>query len=304
MISNNDYIKQSLALHLFFARIMKEHCFFLRIAFTPRDRNLSEQADSLGKAFDALLEDSIKLSNGVVNPAVLQSGEVITQYTLNAELATSYLTGIQIRTDLTRIEAGLTGGGLVDSRTLEQTVNQLNDNALKLIALLIQFKSIILTNVLSCKVFTSNYPLLIDHILREAKFYQMMMQRLQAREDNIEKGEFEQENFWNEIMGNHAEFIRGLLDPTEKALMITANNLANEFGDLTNDAKKAMDKTMPPQKMTRDSLNATMKIREFKTAATQGLLECKIKSIILPLLSDHVLREANHYLRLLNMFNK
>ncbi len=35
---------------------------------------------------------------------------------------------------------------------------------------------------------------------------------------------------------------------------------------------------------------------------TEGLLNCKIKSIILPLLGDHVLREANHYLRLLNNY--
>jgi hypothetical protein len=37
---------------------------------------------------------------------------------------------------------------------------------------------------------------------------------------------------------------------------------------------------------------------------TQGLLGCKIKSIIIPLLGDHVLRESNHYLRLLKMFGK
>ena len=40
-------------------------------------------------------------------------------------------------------------------------------------------------------------------------------------------------------------------------------------------------------------------IREFKTAGTEGITDCKIRSIILPLLADHVLREANHYLRIL-----
>lgn len=32
----------------------------------------------------------------------------------------------------------------------------------------------------------------------------------------------------------------------------------------------------------------------------KGIEECKIRSIILPLLADHVLREANHLIRLLN----
>uniref|UniRef100_UPI0032605C1B DUF2935 domain-containing protein n=1 Tax=Clostridium sp. NkU-1 TaxID=1095009 RepID=UPI0032605C1B len=43
----------------------------------------------------------------------------------------------------------------------------------------------------------------------------------------------------------------------------------------------------------------TEKYRDFKEAGTKGINECKIRSIILPLLADHVLRESNHYIRLL-----
>ena len=35
------------------------------------------------------------------------------------------------------------------------------------------------------------------------------------------------------------------------------------------------------------------------TADIDGIDACRIRSIILPLLADHVLREANHYIRLL-----
>ena len=40
-------------------------------------------------------------------------------------------------------------------------------------------------------------------------------------------------------------------------------------------------------------------LRDFKAAGAKGIQECKIRSVILPLLADHVLREANHYIRLL-----
>jgi hypothetical protein len=53
-------------------------------------------------------------------------------------------------------------------------------------------------------------------------------------------------------------------------------------------------------RLTRDTITATRSLRDFKAAGTEGLLTCKIKSIIIPLLADHVLREANHYLRILN----
>jgi hypothetical protein len=305
MLTGNEFVKQSLALHLFFARIMKEHSFFLEAGFTPKNYNLINQADSFRKAFDALLADTITLSNGVVNQDVLQSGEVITPYTLNAETLSSFYTGVQLQTTLTQAEAGLAGDGMTSNPMLEQRVYYLNDNAIKLISSLAQFKTNILSDVLSCKLFTVNYPLLIDHILREANFYLATVQKLQSREDsNLENEAYLQESFWNRIMAEHSKFIRGLLDPTENDLIIAANNFGNEFDQLTNEAKQAMDKTIPLNKVTTDSLNATKQIRDFNTAGTQGLIGCKIKSIIIPLLGDHVLRESNHYLRLLNMFDK
>ncbi|HEY5586248.1 MAG TPA: DUF2935 domain-containing protein [Ruminiclostridium sp.] len=306
MTSDAEFVRQSLEVHLFFARIMKEHSFFLQIGFTPKDSNFSGQADAFRREFDALLREVISLSNGVVSPSVLQSGEVITQYTLNAEIASAYYTGVQIQTKLTQAAAGLMSRGMMAANPmLEQRVYILNQKAMKLLASIIQFKTTILTNVLSCKMFTANYPLLIDHILREAKFYLRMIQRLQNREEIYAEIEaYEQEIFWNRIMAEHSKFIRGLLDPSEDELILAANNFGNEFDQLTNEAKKAMDKTLPIDKVTDDSLKATQKISNFKAQGTQGLLECKIKSIIIPLLGDHVLREANHYLRLLSMFTK
>ena len=284
---------------------MKEHSFFLEIGFTPRDGNYTSQADSFRKAFDALLADAIALSNGVVSQDVLQSGEVVTPYTLQAEMLSTYYTGVRIQTELTQSESALSGDGASVSSMLEQRVQYLNDHAIKLTGSLIQLKENILSNVLSCRMFTVNYPLLIDHIIREAKLYVSMLQKLQSRQDgNLENEAFEQESFWNRIMAEHSKFIRGLLDPTENDLFIAANNFGNEFDRLTQEAQRAMDRTIPLKKVTADSMDAAVKIRDFNAAGTQGLLGCKIKSIIIPLLGDHVLRESNHYLRLLNMFGK
>lgn len=304
MLSSAEFIKQSLEIHLFFGRIMKEHAFFLEAGFTPKDAGFTNQADAFRMAFDGLLAEAVSLSNGVVSPEVLQSGEVLTQYTLNAEMQSSYYTGLAIQTNITQAEAGLAGGGvLIVNPMLEQRVYLLNQKAINLITAIIQFKTNILSNVLSCQMFTVNYPLLIDHILREAKLYLRMVQRLQNREEvNAQREAYEQELFWNRIMAEHSKFIRGLLDPTEDELIKTANNFGNEFDQLTVEAKQAIDKTLPISKVTGDSLKATKKIREFNTQGTKGLLECKIKSIIIPLLGDHVLRESNHYLRLLKIF--
>jgi hypothetical protein len=305
MITTSDYIKQSLALHLFFARIMKEHSFFLQVGFTAKDYNLINQANNLRTSFDAFLREVVEVSNGVVDPGVLRSGEVVTDYTLKAEMISADLTGVNIPLQLTQAESRLQGNPNPANPRYEQRVSDLNEKAIKLIRSIIQFKTRVLSNVLSCRLFTVNYPLLIDHILREAKLYLSMVQRLQKRESfDMAQEELEQEYFWNRIMAEHSEFIRGLLDPTEEELMMAANNFANEFDQLTQEAKQALNRMMLSSKVTEDSLNATMEIQDFNTQGTQGLLECKIRSIIIPLLGDHVLRESNHYLRLLNMFKE
>ena len=306
MLSSINFIRQSLELHLFFGRIMKEHSFFLEAGFTPKDSRFIDEADDFRRAFDRFLADVISLSNGVVSPSVLQSGEVITPFTLKAEMASAYFTGINIATGLTQAEKGLSGDSLAgDNPVLERRVYILNERSQNLVRSLIQFKARILSDVISCRIFTVNYPLLIDHIMREAKFYFSIVQRLQNREQiNLEQEAYEQETFWNRIMAEHSKFIRGLLDPTEEQLINTANNFGNEFDELTREAKAAMDKTIPISKVTDDSLKATTEISKFKAQGTQGLVECKIKSIIIPLLGDHTLREANHYLRLLKIFQK
>ncbi|WP_346938672.1 DUF2935 domain-containing protein [uncultured Clostridium sp.] len=306
MLSTSEFIRQSLELHLFFARIMKEHSFFLQIGFTPKNSKLMEQADMFRMEFDKFLCDVISLSNGVVSPSVLRSGEVVTPFTLNAEMASAYYTGVAIPTSLTEAEEELMGAPPMKyDQRLEQRVRRINEIGMELVRGLIRFKKRLLSDVLECKVFTVNYPLLIDHILREANFYLKTIQRLQNGEEiDLEREAYEQETFWNRIMAEHSKFIRGLLDPTEEELIKTANNFANEFDELLMESKKAMNKSMAIPEITDESLEATMEISKFKAQGTQGILECKVKSIIIPLLGDHTLREANHYLRLLKIFKK
>jgi hypothetical protein len=307
MLPSNEFVQQSLELHLFFARIMKEHSFFLQIGFTAKDSDYIQQANIFRMEFDKLLADTISLSNGIVSPSVLQSGEIVTPFTLKAELASSYFTGVNIPINLTEAETGLMGDISIIGipHILEQRVFMLNQMAMKLTRALVQFKTKLLSDVISCRIFTANYPLLIDHILREAKLYFQLVKRLQNREEiDLEREAYEQETFWNRIMAEHSKFIRGLLDPTEDQLINAANNFGNEFDELTKEAKEAMDNSVLLSQVTDESLKATMEISKFKAQGTQGLLDCKIKSIIIPLLGDHTLREANHYLRLLKIFNK
>ena len=290
------YITLSIELHLFFARIMKEHSLFLEAGFTPKNKNLADEAEWFKNEFERFLLDVVSVSNGVVDPNILNSGEIVTKYTLDAENKTEFSSGIPINKMITEMESSLQPrlGGISTTIT-PNDIQRLNNRALELVDGLINFKERLLDNIFTCNLFTVNYPLLIEHILREAKLYRSYIVELETNHDIVSENLRDVELFWNQIMMEHALFIRGLLDPTEAELINTANNFASEYKELLMAATKTNDTVI-----ANFPLQETIKYKGFKTAATEGLLNCKIKSIILPLLGDHVLREANHYLRLLN----
>lgn len=301
MLSHEKYITLSLELHLFFGRIMKEHSLFLAAGFTPKNTKLSREANDYKVQFEKILLEAIKLSKGNIRKSVLDSGEIFTEYTLSTERKTEYYTGIEINSKITAMEEKLTckDNIEIDSKKI-CSIKKLNTRVIKLLDGLIDLKTRILNEVLSCKLFTTNYPLLIEHIIHEAKSYRSYLYDIENDEDIEKKNIKETELFWDEIMMEHALFIRGLLDPSEDELINTSDRFAKEYFALIEKAKNMTNATI--LSVSDETLAETIKLRDFKKVGTEGIEECKIKSIILPLLADHVLREANHYIRLLNSY--
>lgn len=295
-MNTNIYAITSLELHLFFGRIMKEHSLFLKAGFTPADAAFAKKAEHFRQQFEELLCRAIPLSDGIVREEVLKSGELVTEFTAPAEEQTECFTGIAINRAITAREHRLNGGDCRCAVPAERCaqIRRLNQTALSLLDGLIAFKQSILNRVCRCEMFTMNYPLLIEHIIREAKLYRKYIATLEQTCELSDQTMKDTECFWNQIMMEHAMFIRGLLDPTETALFDSADSFAKEYTALLENCRGAHSRTLKS-----DSLEATRKFRDFKAAGAAGITECKIRSVIMPLLADHVLREANHYLRLL-----
>lgn len=294
-MNSNRYVVKSLELHLFFDRIMKEHAFFLKAGLTPAGESFAERASFFQKEFETLLRDSIMLAGGVVGKDVVSSGEIVTEFTAWAEKQTECFTGISIDKDITSQLLCLKSGGFhLDLTYLQGKIRRLNRTALRLLGGLIDLKESILKCIQNCELFTLNYPQLIEHILREAKRYRRYVEILERKGDLSECTMKENERFWNQIMMEHAQFIRGLLDPCEGELYCAADNFAKDFSRLLISSQNASKNVQPGNPLAQ-----TVRFRDFKKEAVQGIQECKIRSVILPLLADHVLREANHYIRLL-----
>lgn len=289
-----NYVSESLELHLFFGRIMKEHSLFLKAGFTPVQSNFAAKAEFYKQEFEKLLGCAVTLSNGRISENVLHSGEIVTEFTFDAERQTEKFTGIPINSNITKKEFKLNSRCGCDMPNRIHQIKNLNCTALRLLDGLITLKEEILANVCNCQMFTMNYPLLIEHILREAKLYRKYVKMLEENGELCMSSMKETECFWNQIMMEHALFIRGLLDPTETELLHSADVFAQNYATLLRNCHSAQSKTFPA-----DSLRETQKFRGFKIAGVEGIENCKTRSLILPLLADHVLREANHFIRIL-----
>lgn len=298
-----EYVSLSLETHLFFGRIMKEHSLFLLAGFPAKETEFIKRADQFREQFEDGLRKTVKLANGIVSESVLNSGEVVTEFTEKAECQTRDLTGIPIDLTITEAEERLRAGNCVRvNREIVSRVRMLNRQMLNSLNGLIAFKEEVLREMTKCRLYTTNYPLLIEHILREAKMYRQMISELEGRGRITTPDLRNLELFWNQIMMEHAQFIRGLLDPTECELMETANGFAEDYCRLLEEAREQDRKAM--NALTTKTLQTTRQYQQFKTAGAKGITGCEIRSIILPLLADHVLREASHYLRILEYAEK
>lgn len=292
-----DYAILSIETHLFFARIMKEHSLFLEAGFPCFEKELTDEAEHFRCKFEELLCDTLQIADENIHKSVLNSNELTTEFTICAEQKTEALSGIPINSRLTKETRDLRCGcSKEENCILNQQVERINERALRLLNELICFKEKILCKVQRCQLFTFNYPLLIEHIIREARLYRDIVEQLMANKNLSYQNLYETEAFWNQIMMEHARFIRGLLDPSEAQLIDTADGFAKDYAKLLHTACRQDSRA---NTMTEKALEETLKYRDFKATGTSGILDCKISSIILPLLADHVLREANHYIRIL-----
>ncbi|NLY75970.1 MAG: DUF2935 domain-containing protein [Firmicutes bacterium] len=274
-----DYIEDSLRQNRFWLRIMSEHALFIRLGLPCYAADLINQAQNLQNLFEQL----------------------------------------KVRADNTPPVRG--------------EVFNLNQDVIAALDRIIPFKSDLLTLIITCNIGGSNIPLLIDHIRREAIRFRNILIRLQ---DDIQistpEEMLQEEIFWLRIMGEHAKFVAQLLDPSERFLVDQSNDFAIHFETLRLQARdlesmvnpKSFDlwllpvslKQVPPgvgaclpdpfliprlERFNNEVIEATEKIRDFKATALRLIQDCKVLSIIPPLLADHILREAEMALADLRM---
>jgi Protein of unknown function (DUF2935). len=171
------------------------------------------------------------------------------------------------------------------------------------------FKRNLLHQLIECRIRGgANYPLLIDHVSREAMYFLKILEKIECDEMEYPIDSIVSENvFWLRIMADHLKFIRGLLDPSEREVWNTSNALSDKFDQLqlhARDFDSMLWHFRPTNDFSRfetEVTNSMVELRNFKATAEELIKECAVLSLIPPLLADHVRREAEHFLEILDL---
>ncbi|TVY08446.1 DUF2935 domain-containing protein [Paenibacillus cremeus] len=191
-----------------------------------------------------------------------------------------------------------------------QTIRQFNVEVSTAASYIWAFKRKLLGLILTCQLpGANNFPLLVDHTSREANYFRNRLIELnEGKLEPVQDAIIDENVFFLRIMADHAKFISHLLDPSERKLVQQANDFSHDFDQLLFQARD-LD-SMRPQSQTGPILTqfldqnrvSVKSLRDFKKAAKDLIDACKIKSIIHPLLADHVFREAERFLAIIDMF--
>jgi len=193
-----------------------------------------------------------------------------------------------------------------------ELVRKLNEESIELVHGFRNFKRNLLILIINCKVSGFNFPLLVDHIAREAEYFMRTLKKFnKGILEPIQDAIINENVFWLRIMMEHSRFIGSLLDQSERNLVKTSLKFGDDFETLLNQARDVESMLYRKQptypiigKLNKDSENATTELQSFKKAGLDLIKSCQIKSVINPLLADHVLREAGHFLYMIRILEE
>lgn len=123
------------------------------------------------------------------------------------------------------------------------------------------------------------WPTFFEHVALEGERFANRLEKFSQGTVELDRGEVV--DFWSRIMADHADFVAHLLDPEERALIDKSRGAAASW--------RAVKSGGGSKGKVEDSL---AELLAFKKTAQKGVEAGEIKSIIHPLLADHVVREA------------
>lgn len=303
MISDATYISQSLIDHLFYLRTIREFCLNIQLSFYQNNQNIIDIAESIGKRYEELGKEAISLANGRIPNQIIESDSFVTNFTVNTELLTEKLFGVDINTNLTTDEANLNGYNNFNEINFDDeildSVNNLNKNGIELTRNFIDFCRDLRDSIKNNNILSRSYILVYNYMLEEAGLYLSDLERLQNKTGADPTYIINFEYYFSNSMVRAAQFIIGFSDPSQTSIIMNADNYRKAFSNLM---QKYQEATISPDNLkvlNEEGINLVKSFIAFLNRIIEGILNQKYYFIVEPVFFDNLLTQANYFLYLL-----
>ena len=283
MINDTLFVQQSLTDNLFYLRTIRDFTVNIEISLPVKYQSYIDTARDFRKRCDEYLEKVLELSNNTLLTIFWDTGIFITPYTLSTELLTEKLFGIDLNTVLTEEEEKLNTIQNAPTPTEDQliVIERLNNDAIILATNFFDYVSSILNDMLTQEVFSYSYPLFYNFMLREIGLYINDLKRINEKTSIDPIFVLGYESRYSLSMKNIAQFISGLADPSQEAIIQKAREFEQRFSEILDEYNKS---NLDPTFQNELSQMTLATVQEF-----QDFLETIIKRILNNLLLFFIL---------------
>lgn len=301
MISDEEYIRQSIESNLLYCGSILELTYSLGFSFLSKDIAMRDEIKNFYNRFKRQMQKTLKISNQNISQELIDSNVLYTKYTIPLYELTEELTenkaDIEIVTNLMMLKSGTP----IVSNELLNEVTTINEETLKILKEYIDFTTYIYNQVLKSNLFIYKYGLYIEEIRNRASFYYDNLHRILNKEqvsiilfDKTIEG-------IKDLMERNALFINGFVNQSEDGIILEARNFANEFHnlDLSNITTLSEEEL---QNTYNTALNLIDSFINFVTRLIEKVLNKNLQFIVVPAFLDICLREANDFKYNLRLF--
>ena len=296
MLTNKEFFLQSLISNLYYLWTLREFSARIEVSFPNIYQDYINRSNELAKRAETISKKIAKYANNSLPESVINSEIILTPYTLELELLTEKLFGIDIDTSITEIEKSIRPGNMEPTQEQVNEMENINEESKVLANDFILFATELHEKIENQEIFTFYYNSLNLFVVEEAKLFLTSLERLKEKSTINPSYVIDYEYYSTLVMQAIATYIRGEIDPIHKDIFDEANNFVIEYRNILDEYDNMIMNPTNQKNMTLNSLEIAERFKKFIIRLIERLLNKEIYFISAPITKDNELTTINFFI--------
>ncbi len=296
MLTDKEFFLQSLISNLYYLWELREFSARIEVSFPPIYQEYIKKSKELARKAEIISKKAAKYANNSLPESVINSEIIITPYTLQLELLTEKLFGIDIDTSITELEKSIRPGNINPTKEQVTEMETINEESRKVANEFIEFANELHTKMKNQEIFAFYYNTINLYLIEEAKLFKTSLERLKEKATINPSYVIDYEYYSTLVMQAIATFIRGEIDPLHKDIFDEANNFVIEYRNILSEYENMVMSPENQKNMSLNSLELAERLKRFLEKCIQKLLNKDIYFISAPITKDNALATINFFI--------